>query len=51
MDGMDRVDGGGMDTMDGIVWIEWMGEVWTLWMVWFGEMKWMDVYGKDSMER
>jgi len=27
MDGMDRVDGGGMDTMDGMVWIEWMGEV------------------------
>jgi len=51
MDGMDRVDGGGMDTMDGIVWIEWMGEVWTLWMVRYGEMKWMDVYGKDSMER
>jgi len=40
LDGMDRMDGGGMDAMDGMVWIEWMGEGMDIMdgMVWRDEM-------------
>jgi hypothetical protein len=34
---MDRMDGGGMDTMDGMVWIEWMGRYGH-----YGKIVWID---------